>query len=168
MICANASNRALVKEFGALTTEKIIERNYPAIGALQLEHKPERVHDAIAIIVAEASTYFEEPMHQEKALDIAVEITAQYYWLTLEDVMLTLRDLKHQKLYGKLTPNKVLAAIADHANRRADIAGQMSLNKHLATKHPRGPEPDMRKQYHDDMDKYRTQQAIQKQKSTKP
>ncbi len=158
MMIAKAPNRALVQHFGKLTTEQVIKGNYTAIAQLQLDHRPELVHKWLAILVNEASTYFEEPIKKERALDIAVEITAKYYYLTLEDIMITLRDLKHTKLFGKLTANKVLAAIATHANQRAEIAGQMSLNAHLAQKQTRSGGSDPRKPYREAMRQYTANQ----------
>jgi len=137
MLSGGASKSELVRALGHLSLERILEASYPSLSQLAAAHGADKCEKALAVILLEASSAFEGSFDKDTALELAVELKARYYYLSMEDCYVCLQELKGQKLYGRLTPNKVLAAMSDYAERRLEQAALQSLNRHLAQQEPR-------------------------------
>jgi len=138
MISAGASKTDLVRTYGGMSLEQVLEARYPSLGRLTLMYGQEKTEKALAVLLLEASAAFEGSFDKETSLELAAEIKAHYYYLSLEDCYVCLQEMKTRKVYGKLTPNKVLVAVNDYADRRLIKAAEQSLNQHLAMKPSRG------------------------------
>jgi hypothetical protein len=132
MICAAASRAELVRHFANLTPEKVIENGYPSLARLKREHTIETVEAVVALLIVEGTAAFEKAIAKADAEELAAEICATYYCLTVEDCFVVMQRLRKAKLYGKLDPNKVLIAFDDYFNERMAIAENMTMNSHLA------------------------------------
>lgn len=148
MISADASTREITREFANLTPEKILrgkaldKDKYPSMARLKVTQGQEKTENAIAVVVGEAAVAFGEKMNIEDALDLAADIQAEYYYLTLEDVYIVMKRLKRQPMYGKLNLNKILTAFEQYKEERINKAAKMNWNNHLADKEsPNKPEP---------------------------
>jgi hypothetical protein len=137
LILEGNSNRDLVRSHGTMSMQQAMDGTYPAIGTLVRREGNAKVEKVLAVMVQEASAYFDEQMGKEKAMDIAAELTCRYAGLRLEDVWVCLNQLKGSEIYGKLTSNKVLAAMGKYTDRRLELAAQQSLSEHLARQEPR-------------------------------
>ena len=135
LLLNKASNRDIIRAMANVTIGDVAGR-YPAISALKKLHG-DRVETVLAALVVDASGYFEHAITESQALDVAAEICAQYYYLSLEDVYLALSRLKTEQIYGRLTLNKVLNVTSRYAEERANLAAQRNLNEHLARKESR-------------------------------
>lgn len=136
MLIKKAPNRDIIKAMANITIADIAGR-FPAISALKKQYPAERVETALATLIVDASGYFEHAITETQALDVAAEISAQYYYLSLEDVYLALSRLKSEQIYGRLTPNKILNVTCRYADERAQLAAQRNLNEHLSKKESR-------------------------------
>ncbi|HSW64960.1 MAG TPA: hypothetical protein VLH56_16860 [Dissulfurispiraceae bacterium] len=137
MISGGASKSDLVRAFGHLTLELALEEGYPSLARLAATHGADKTEKALAVVLLEASAAFESSIEKEAALELAIEIKARYFYMSLEECYVCMQELKSQKIFGRLTPNKALAAMSDYAERRIQLAAQQSLNRHLALKEPR-------------------------------
>lgn len=137
MIFAGASNRDLVKQFVKLTPEKVLGGNYPSMAKIKKQEGEKKLSEALAIIIIETSVAFGEAMNQHIALDLAIEILTDYYYLTLEDCFLVLNRLKRTKVF-KLTINVVLTAFENYDNERLKIIDDNNYSQHLSIKEERG------------------------------
>jgi len=144
MISANASNRELVRSFANLTPEKVVRGGFPSMALLKKEHGQDKIEDALAILIVEASLSFGDGFNKERAYDLAAEVITAYYYLTLEDCIIVLNRLKRTDIYGKFTPNKILAAFENYDKERFEIADELNYNKHLSRQVPRGESTNMR------------------------
>ncbi len=136
MIFAGASNRDLIKAFSKLTPEKILGGNFPCMSKLKKEEGEQRLTEALAIIIIDASWSFGEGMNKERALDLATEILSDYYYLTLEDCFIVLNRLKRTKVF-KFTINVVLTAFEKYDQERFKIIDDSNYSKHLSKKENR-------------------------------
>ncbi len=136
MISAGASNRDLIKAFSKLTPEKILRGNFPCMSKLKKEEGEQKLTDALAIIIVEASLSFGEGMNETRALDLATEILTDYYYLTLEDCFIVLNRLKRTKVF-KFTINVVLTAFEKYDQERFKIIDDNNYSDHLSRKENR-------------------------------
>lgn len=136
MLINKANNSDIIKAMAGITIADTAGK-FPSISQLNLLYTPQRVETAITALIVDAGGYFENTLTPTQARDVAVEISTQYYYLSLEDVYLALQRLKSGQIYGKLTPNKLLNAATTYANERLELAAQRSLNAHLAQKDSR-------------------------------
>jgi len=137
MILEGNSKANLIRAFGNITVGDIVGKGYPALSGLRKLHGTQKVEQAVAVLIVDASSHFERSINKEDALDLAAEITTCYYYLTLEDVMCALQKLKRSKVFGRLTTHRVLQGLEEHNQERTDIAIQKSQNEHLANKESR-------------------------------
>lgn len=136
-VLEKSSNRELVRSYGNLTMDKVLKGNYPSMAALKRHYGEDKIENMVAVLVQDASSYFDKTLSDEQAKDIGAEVLASYPSLRIEDLFVMLQELKQSELYGKLTPNKILAKTKKYFEKRTELAGTMSLNEHLATKDPR-------------------------------
>ncbi len=137
LILEGSSNRDLVRSHGSMTMVQAMNKHVPGIGKMVRSEGRERVEKVVAVMLQETSSYFDEQMGKEQALDIAAELTTKYAGIKLEDLWVCLNELKSSEIYGKLTSNKVLSAMRKYMDRRLELAAQQSLNEHLARQEPR-------------------------------
>lgn len=137
LILEGNSNRDLVRSHGSMTMVQAMNKHVPGIGKMVRSEGRERVEKVVAVMLQETSSYFDEQMGKEQALDIAAELTTKYAGIKLEDLWVCLNDLKSSEIYGKLTSNKVLSAMKKYMDRRLELAAQQSLNEHLARQESR-------------------------------
>ena len=132
LISDGADKAGILKALSSLVVADILGAGYPTIAALRKPeiHGPQRVHGVLASLIVDASGYFEQAIDKETAIELAIEIGAEFYYLTLEDVFVCLQKLKREKVYGKLTANKVLNAMSLYAEGRISLAEQKSLEAH--------------------------------------
>jgi len=155
----------LIRTYGQLTLHQILENKPPSIAALKRVHG-DNAERALAVIILEASTAFDEALPKEIAIEAAVELAVTYYSLSLEDFYLMLTQLKKSKIYGRFTINKLLAATEAYFENRCAEAERLSLNKHLAGKYV---EPRDKKKYNTDseFEKFKLQYELKKNKKNK-
>lgn len=137
LILEGNSNRDLVRHMGNLTMQQAMNGPYRSISALVRSEGRPKVEKVLAVMVAETAAYFDGEMGDDKALDIAAEITTKHAGIRLEDIWVSLNELKSRELFGKLTSNKVLSHIRKYVDRRLEAAAQQSLNDHLSRQEPR-------------------------------
>jgi hypothetical protein len=142
LITSKAATVDIVRAKADLSIARILETKPPALSLLRKQYSPEKVEAAIAILMIDTSTWFSAPMPQEQAQELAAEITATNYWLSLEDVFLILQRLKRKELYGKLTPNKVMLELAAYTSERLNESAQRSYHQHLDSKEKVYDRPD--------------------------
>lgn len=136
-VLEKSSNRELVRSYGNLSMEKVLEGDYPSMSALRRHYGRETIENTVAVLVQDASSYFDKTLSDEQSKDIGAEVLASYPSLMLEDLFVMLQDLKQTELYGKLTPNKILSRCKKYFEKRTELAGQKSLSDHLAKKEAR-------------------------------
>lgn len=132
MICEGASRVDLIRQYGTLTPDRIIQEDYTSMARLRRVHGNERVENALAIMVIEASTAFESPIDKALALELAAEVHTTYYWLSLEDCFVILQQMRRKKLFGKLDLNKILVEFDEYCRERISLADNLRYNQHLA------------------------------------
>jgi hypothetical protein len=133
MISAGASKTEIIRQCGQLSLERILNEQPTSIARLRAQYG-EKAERALAVLVLEASTAFDEAFSKETAIEAATELSISYGALSLEDFYLMLSQLKKSKLYGKLTVNKLLNAAEEYFENRCKTAVQRSYNAHLALK----------------------------------
>ncbi|MDT8412682.1 MAG: hypothetical protein RQ875_09490 [Vicingaceae bacterium] len=131
MLQGKASKTELMRQFNGISLPAILEGDYPTVGKLSKMYGVEKLEKVIKVLVLDLSTAFEGEL-SKVADELAVEISTTHYNLTLEDVYLVFKQLKATPVYGKLTQNKVLAAINKHWEERIAAAEHINYNKHLA------------------------------------
>jgi hypothetical protein len=130
-ILEGASKVDIVRQYGNLTIGDVAGQGYPALSGLAKEHGPEKVERSLAILLVEASSYFSETLDKETALELAVDVRKDNYWLSLEDCYIVTQRLKKSKLYGKLTPNRILNEFETYREERMQHSIKKRENEHL-------------------------------------
>ena len=130
-VLEGASKTDLVRAWGRLTIADVVGNGYPALSKLQRTYGRDKVETTLAVLLVEASGYFADRLPKEQAKEIAVEITTEYYWFTLEDVYVVLQRMKRKSLYGKLTPNKVLTELDAYREERLELAARRNEEEHM-------------------------------------
>lgn len=153
-VISEKTSREITKQFGSLTTEKILEGNYPSLAKIKKEKGEEYSEKITAVLVLDTAKFFDSNMDIETAKDVAVEIGTMHYYLTLEDLFIVLQEMKQSEQFGKLTPHKILVACKKYSENRMETAAKINYNKHLQLKEGRGTstnEPDeaFQKFYHE-------------------
>lgn len=136
MLTAKTSRREMIRHFGSLTPEKVLGGSFPSMAKLRKEYGVEKMEQALAILIMDTSQSFNEIIPVEVAEDTAAEILTAYYYLTLEDCFVALKQLKKTKVF-KFTANSVLIAFAEYDKSRQGLVDELSYNEHLASKETR-------------------------------
>lgn len=131
----------LVRRYGDLTIGDVAGQGYPALSALAKHHGPEKVERCLSILLIEASSYFSDTLDKDTALEVAVDVRQAHYFLSLEDCYIVIQRLKQSTLYGKLTPNRILAEFKKYQEERLQHSITKRENEHLAnfTRRQRDP-----------------------------
>jgi hypothetical protein len=139
LILEAKSKTDIITALGNLSVADVVDAGYPALAYLRRPdvYGPEAVINVLALLIIEGTSVYEAAIPKEAARELAIEISACYYYLALEDVYVVLQQLKRSNLYGKLTPAKILHAVETHTEERARIAAEKSLNEHLSHKFSR-------------------------------
>lgn len=137
MFLEKASKTDLMRTFNTLTIDRVINDNYPTLGMLNRSCGADKVEKVLTVLVLDLTTAFEGELNKQ-AQELAVEIATVHRNLCLEDVYLVFRQLKSTPIYGKLTQNKVLAALNKHFEEKINEVDKISYEKHLSTKQPYG------------------------------
>lgn len=133
LITARASKTELVRAFGRLTVDQILDRKFPSVGKLKRAEGLEKVENAVAVLMLDLSASFDGELGPEDAEELSVEITSSHLSnLSLEDVYYVCRKMKSGSHFGKLNVNKVMKALEDHFEEKTKQAGLRSYNNHLA------------------------------------
>ena len=133
MISAGASRIELVRHFGSLTPERVLQQGYTTLASLKRDNSIEDVERALAIMLIDTSRSFGDPLDKDTALEIAAEIHTRYYYMALEECYIVLGRMKSKTMYGKVTANNYLAEMSQYDKERLKMADEMSYNQHLAT-----------------------------------
>lgn len=139
----NATKTELLRHFAALTPSDIVGSGYPSVALLKKKHGHLRVEKIVASLLIDTGSYFEKSLNKDEAIELAIEINARHYYLSLEDIYVAMQGFKQKPIYGTLTHNKILAHIQSYTESRIALAEQQSYNHHLAQK-------DNRLNYHQD------------------
>lgn len=136
MILEKASNIQLIRAFGSLTVQKVVQTNPPALAKLKTIHGIEKTEAVIAVILSDLSASFDGTLDKESVEEIAVELTSSKLQnLSMEEVFIACRNLKNaDNNFSKLTVNKVLATMNKQLKERVTAFGLHNQNKHLSTK----------------------------------
>ncbi len=139
MILDDAPRVEMIRALGGLTVADVLDAKFPSIASLR---RPEafgrkKVEEVTASIIIDASGYFEQSISAETAIEMAAEIGATYYYLSLEDIYVCLQQFKRATLFGRNTPNKILNAVEEYNAQRLKLSEERSLNAHLARKESR-------------------------------
>lgn len=134
IILEGNSNRQLVRKYGNMSLDKVLEAKPPGLARLSKLHGDDKVEKVTGILIQEASAYFDSPFNEEISLDLSVEVKTAYPFLSMEDLFVCLQELKRKSIYGKLTPHKLLEQIDKYAEKRINRAAEINYNKHLALK----------------------------------
>ena len=135
MILGKASKTDMIRVFGQLPLDRIVQGDYPSVGKLSRSFGLEKAEKAIGILLYDLSSSFDGALDKDQVQEICAEISSSVLRnLSLEDVYLVCRRIKHSNQYGKLSTNKVLAALSQHLDERSNAAYTYNLNKHLSSK----------------------------------
>lgn len=134
MLSKGASRAEIVRNFGSLTPEKIITNKYPSIAKIKRYYDTEKTEAMIGYLLIQTSEAFDNTLDEEQAIEIAADMGSTFPYFSLEDVFFVLQRMKRQRLYGKLTVNKVLAAFEEYDKERTKRAEEMNWNDHLSNK----------------------------------
>ena len=135
MILGKASKIELIRQFGKLTPEQIIKRDYPSISKLSRSMPADQLEKIVGILLYDLSSSFNGVLDKEQVQEITVEITSSNLRnLSLEDLYWTCRTIKLSDQFGKLNTNKVLTVLHKHFDQRCELAYRHHLNQHLSTK----------------------------------
>ncbi|MBA3901484.1 MAG: hypothetical protein H0X62_14985 [Bacteroidetes bacterium] len=133
-ILDKASNVEIIRAYGNLTIQQVLDGAFPSLARLKIEKGIEMTEKALAVLLADASKAFDNQFKVDVALELAAEITSTVGHLSLEDCFIALRELKQKDKIYKLTPNNVLVHFKDYSERRIKAALDRSYNNHLANK----------------------------------
>lgn len=135
MISKGNSKIEMIRTFGNLSLPQIIEKDFPSIGDLKRKYDLQKTEAAIGILMFDLSAAFEGVLSKDDVEEICAEITSGILGnLTLEDLFLVCRKIKTSKQFGKLTINKVLAAVNKHWETRLETAERYSTSHNSALK----------------------------------
>lgn len=137
MMLRHQSSLEIIEAMRNLSVGDVLGKGYPAISGLKKTHGKQRVHHALAALISDTGAYFENSLTEAATIEVATEISLNYYYLSMEDVYILLNRLKRTPLYGKLTPNKILTVADQYARDRLELAATRSVNDHLAKKENR-------------------------------
>lgn len=117
-----------------MSLEVCAQHQFPSFSKLGRTFEPEKVCMAIAVLLDDQLGSFEVALPKKSIENLSIEV----YWtmrdLSLEDCFVALRELKSKPQFGKLTENKVLAALKDYNERRMNEVQRINESKHLSEK----------------------------------
>jgi glucose-6-phosphate 1-dehydrogenase len=136
MILDKASNIALIREFGSLTTKKILESNPPAVAKLKRQYGIKKTESVIGALLSDLSQSFDGSLEREEIEEIAAEITSSRLSnLSMEEVYMACRRIKMaDNNFSKLNVNKVLKVMERQLRDRIEAFGLYNQNRHLSSK----------------------------------
>jgi len=113
-ILDRSPKRQIMKAMNGITREIVLHNDaMPPISSLCRRFDEQQVEEVVAMFIQDASMFVGEKMLREDALDCAAEImnTYPYRSLKLEEIYIICQEIKQSDNYGKLTPNKMFAAV---------------------------------------------------------
>lgn len=132
------SKTILVKQYGRWTVVDVLEHRPPSMARLRRELGEEKVEAAIATLLEHGFKQYLQSVDDELLLEISREVVyGPYYYLSIEDVYIVLRDLIRNGKQFRLTPAMVYKALADYADIRLAAAERNSESRNLALKQGR-------------------------------
>jgi hypothetical protein len=125
----------MIRSYGLLTTSQIIAHEFPPISSLMKQYEPRTIEKCICVLVSDLSASFKGELSKDDVEEVAVELMSTYLRnVTLEGIFVTCRKIKHTKIHGRLSVNKVLTELKAHFE---DMSSQILLknqNEHLSRK----------------------------------
>lgn len=134
MISDQKSSTELIRAFANITVGDVVGAGYPPISGLKKEYGVEKIESVIAILIVEGTALFDKSINKAQALELAAEIASTYYYLTLEDLYIVLKEFRKSKQFGAISAAKILSATAEYDRERINIAEKRAIDAHLNTK----------------------------------
>lgn len=148
MISEKKSRVEIIRAVGSLSFEKAVDPANPSIGSLQRYWKQSKGIDKaaavrqsenyVSVLIQDLSQSFENELEPDQIQEISAEICNTIHRnLSLEEIYYVCKQLRTEKVYGKLTVNKVLNRFQNHFEQRLDHAERVNLSQHLSKKESR-------------------------------
>jgi hypothetical protein len=120
-----------VQHYGSITMVDAMNVKTPTIFRLTKQYGQEKIIQGVAKMFIGTSLYFDKALSADEAETIVVECLSDYELsnLKLEDFAVICKELKEDKIYGKLTMNKILNHVKSYRDRRTQQAIAQSLDE---------------------------------------
>ena len=148
LVLSGATKRELVMNFNKLTTKDILSnadrmitvtdsegnehkrKQYPSIAVIRKGIGEQKISAIIGKLIINVYQKFNNEMDEDTVFELAFEIQTDYYYLTIEDVYICLKELGRKREHKNMNSNIILREVESYSENRKEMAAQLSLEGH--------------------------------------